>query len=564
MSLIKTCPECEKTFEIFDQDLAFLERLSPVINGIIYSLPPPTRCPQCRMQRRLANRNERNLYHRKCDLTGKQIIASYSQDKPFPVYENDVWFSDRFDPHSYGREFDFNRPFFEQFAELRRAVPRMARIQQKPIENSDFCHGIGYSKNCYLMFSTNHSEDCYYGNFVNYSKNCVDNISIIRSELCYECIMCTDCYNLKYSKDCVNCKDSYFLRNCVGCRNCFGCTNLVNQEFYIFNEKKTEKEYWEFIKSANLGSYVARETIKKTVIPFLNHTFVRAYEGYNMENGVGNYLRNCKNAYMCFEISNSEDCSYCMRLEYSKDCMDFSHWGVDTELIYEAQACGYGVNRLTFCNLCWTNCSELIYCDHSFNSKNCFGSVGLKNARYVILNKQYSKAEYERLVPKIIEHMGKTEEWGEFFPIENSIYAYNESVSFDHWPVDKTAAQEKNWMWYEEAKNIHAEYQGPVIELPDNIKDAQDALTQNIFVSKQSGKLYKITPQELAFYRAHIIPLPRLAPEERHLARFRAMNPLKLWSRACAQCNTSIFTSYSPERPEQVLCESCYKQKVYG
>jgi len=31
--------------------------------------------------------------------------------------------------------------------------------------------------------------------------------------------------------------------------------------------------------------------------------------------------------------------------------------------------------------------------------------------KYCILNKQYSKEEYEELVPKIIEHMQKTGEW---------------------------------------------------------------------------------------------------------------------------------------------------------
>jgi hypothetical protein len=31
--------------------------------------------------------------------------------------------------------------------------------------------------------------------------------------------------------------------------------------------------------------------------------------------------------------------------------------------------------------------------------------------QYCILNKQYTKEEYEELVPKIIEHMKKTGEW---------------------------------------------------------------------------------------------------------------------------------------------------------
>ena len=39
------------------------------------------------------------------------------------------------------------------------------------------------------------------------------------------------------------------------------------------------------------------------------------------------------------------------------------------------------------------------------SSQNCFGCVNLRNGEYSILNKRYSKEEYEELIPKIIQHM---------------------------------------------------------------------------------------------------------------------------------------------------------------
>src|SRR3989338_9885653 len=104
------CRQCQSSFEIFPEDRRFYDMMQ---------VPEPTLCYICRMQRRLSFRSERFLYHRKCDLSGKQIISSYSSDKPFPVYENDEWWSDKWDPLSYCRDFDFNRPFFEQFRDLR-------------------------------------------------------------------------------------------------------------------------------------------------------------------------------------------------------------------------------------------------------------------------------------------------------------------------------------------------------------------------------------------------------------------------------------------------------------
>lgn len=50
----------------------------------------------------------------------------------------------------------------------------------------------------------------------------------------------------------------------------------------------------------------------------------------------------------------------------------------------------------------------------------CFGCVGLKKKKYCILNKQYSKEEYEELKGKIISDMKRSGEYGKFLPYEMS------------------------------------------------------------------------------------------------------------------------------------------------
>jgi hypothetical protein len=74
----KECVQCRQSFDITTEDQAFYKDMG---------VPSPTHCYMCRMQRRLSYRNERHLYHRKCDLSGKQIVSSFSIDKPFPVYD---------------------------------------------------------------------------------------------------------------------------------------------------------------------------------------------------------------------------------------------------------------------------------------------------------------------------------------------------------------------------------------------------------------------------------------------------------------------------------------------
>lgn len=74
--------------------------------------PAPTFCPECRMQRRLAFRNERALFRRKCDLCEKDIIAMYPKGTPFPVYCLECFNSDKWDPMNFGVEFDAKNSFF--------------------------------------------------------------------------------------------------------------------------------------------------------------------------------------------------------------------------------------------------------------------------------------------------------------------------------------------------------------------------------------------------------------------------------------------------------------------
>lgn len=104
----------------------------------------------------------------------------------------------------------------------------------------------------------------------------------------------------------------------------------------------------------------------------------------------------------------------------------------DSELVYESIG-DEEVNRCAFTTFV-TRSSDIWYSDSCFSSHNCFGCVGMKNAKCAIFNKKYSKETFEPLRTKIIEHMKKTGEYGEFFPMEISPFRYNETIAQDHFP----------------------------------------------------------------------------------------------------------------------------------
>src|SRR3989338_6501893 len=122
------CRNCKTEFRIDESDMKFYEKVSPILNGQKYLLPPPTLCPDCRQQRRLAHCNEFHLYQANCDLCKKPGLTEHSPSEKHTNYCKECWHSDKWDPKDYGKDFDFSRPFFEQFDELCRSAPLSALI----------------------------------------------------------------------------------------------------------------------------------------------------------------------------------------------------------------------------------------------------------------------------------------------------------------------------------------------------------------------------------------------------------------------------------------------------
>ena len=550
--MTKSCPHCRKNFEITNDDLDFYKTLN---------IPAPSHCPPCRQLRRLTWRNERNLYKRKCDATGKDIVSVFSPDKPFKVYENEYWFSDKWDPMDYGRDFDFSRPFFDQFHELMLAVPELSRSVFQS-QNCDFVSQCGNCKNCYLIFEADSNENCYYSNNIFDSKVCIDLLMCVKCELCYESIDCENCYNLKFSQGCKNSSDSWFLKNCIGCRNCFGSVNLRNKEFYFLNEKLSKEQYEEKLKTMTLGNYSYLQKARENFLNFSQKYPHKYLQGNQNENSTGNYLFNTQNCQTCFDTNNCQDGKYLYNCRHMKKCYDITVFGSTgmTEFCCEDHEIGVSVRNVCFSVQSWEGCNDIFYSKLCVNNcRDLFGCCGLRHAQYCIFNKKYSEADYKILRTKIIEHMKKTGEWGEFFPSKFSPFAYNETVAIEHFPLTKEEALKQGYRW----KNPDAkEYKKQIYKIPALIKEVPDTIVDEVLACITCGKNFKIIPEELKFYRQQALPIPLKCHDCRHKDRSKLRNPRNLYARTCQNCHKSIETTYSPESPEVVYCEDCYLKIV--
>ncbi len=256
-----------------------------------------------------------------------------------------------------------------------------------------------------------------------------------------------------------------------------------------------------------------------------------------------------------------EDCHYIFNgFPGLKDSYDCTYSGENASLLYEMMGSGSKCSNNFFGLVVVDGSSNVFYSQLMFNSKNCFGCSNMRNAEYCILNKQYTKEEYEELAPKIIDHMRSTGEWGEYFPVSTSPFSYNQTIAQECFPLTQKEVGAKGWNWLDQSEK---EKKPQIYAIPDDINEVPDAITSEVLACADCGKNYRIIQQELNFYRKQQLPIPRRCFDCRHMTRLSLRNGRRQYERDCDKCGTGIQSSYSPDRPEKVYCEACFLKEVY-
>lgn len=572
MAAQHTCRSCQATFVIGPEEAAFIDSLSPDLGGQHLTLPLPTRCPRCRQQQRLLWRNERKLYRRTCSKTGKAIVSMYSPDKPYPVYANDVWWSDVWDPLTYGREVDFSRPIMDQIAELHQVVPRVAAARVD-VEGSEYCNNVWHLKDCYLCFNVGHSEDSCYCDECYSNRDLYDSFLTYGSERTYESIHGNKLTNCAFMFLGSRSSDCFLSVKCRQSSNLILCSNLHNQQYCIRNVQYSKEEFERRKATLNLGS---RQSLARLLVEYrqLQQTAVYNQDNnYHTENSRGDYLVHMKNCSDCFVGRNGENLRYVSKLDdQGKDSQDIDYCA-------ELERCYQGLSVAGYQNLFCVSMyhgQNNLYGYSCQSTRNCFGCVGLRNQEYCILNKQYTKDEYETLLPRIIEAMRQQGSWGEFFPASLAPFAYNESAAQLYYPLERQPAFAYGATWLDIDYTPH--YEGETYEPYDDIalyRDSEEEcqrLLAGVLRDEDDGKPYRVTAKELAFYISMNLPIPTKHPDNRYAARRAQVNAPILYDRTCrcqgechehtGNCQTVFETTYRPDQTERTFCQPCYNQAI--
>lgn len=553
------CQQCSKTFRIEDRDFEFYQWIK---------VPAPTLCPECRAQRRLMWRNERFLYERACDLCNQSIIATYPAESPYTVYCQACWWSDKWDPRSFGRAIDFKQPFFPQFNDLLQAVPRVNLVASNN-ENSPYVNYTNYSKDCHLINGGHTAQRCLYGWRVVDSRDCVDVLQINHSELCYFVSDVTQSYNVNFSSQVSGSRDCAFVYDCKTSHDCFLSSNLRNASYIFRNKQLTEAEYKRAVAKYDLGSYLVQQTLWQEYQELLiRQTVHRSMQTLNAQNSLGNNLTNVEQCQHCYNVLKAQNLAYSYYCEDLKDSYDATFCGWPAESIYDSLSAAVKSNNIQFSVVCWSS-YNVAYSDNCHNVHDIFGSTGLRKAQYCILNQTYDPATYERTRLKLIEHMKTTGEYGEFFPASCAPYAYNETLGNDLYPVTAEQAKANSWKWLD---NQVQKITQQTVVVPDQVTSVLPSIVHTTFQCVGCARPFRYVTAEINYHQQTGLALSPYCSGCRFTQLMSLRTPMMVWQRQCmctqtdhghaGRCGKEFATTYSPERKEIVYCEHCYAKEI--
>ena len=591
----KKCRASWQDFPIYQSDLEFYDKISPTFEvdewfakdfleknsdvkdcfeykdwKLKAKIPTPNLCPEERYRTKLAFRNEINLYKRTCDFTWKNIVSIYSPDKSITVYDQKIWRSDMRDPSDFGIYIDDNKDIMQSIKELLRSVP-MLSLQNTWSENSEYCTLGGYNKNCYLMV-WNTSENCCYWRYWTKNQDCYDFLFSIDSTNCFEIINAHNCYKVFFSQNVYNCSYSYFLTDCKNCSYCIACTNLTNKKYHIYNHPVSKEEFESFIEKILSNRDVILE-INEKAFQFNKNLPKKNEDSLEIDQmSFWNNLSHAKNVRWWFDSTGTtdsiKDCKYIYLSTVINDCYDMVDTWENSALCYDSLTCCW---RSILFSANVFDSTYILYSNMCYNCSYCFCCVWLRNKSYCIFNKQYSKNEYNHIVPKLISKMIKEGIRWSFLSANCSPFWYNETVAVLYCPLTKQEALDMGYKWSDyEIPLPHVEKKVQWKDLPklwcSIIKkkkpDFLNKILNYAIICEVSKKPFRITKQEIDFYIKHNLPLPTKHPNIRHAGRLVKTNPAIMHLTHCNNCWIEMLSVCKPWEWKKILCEKCYNKEI--
>jgi hypothetical protein len=547
--LTAACPLSGRPFSISAKEQELCRKLGE---------PLPQTHTSVRLRQLLAFWPQLALHKRRCDGSGRSIIAVFDEACPYPVWHREHWFGHAAPPAA---EYDWEAPFFEQLWSLFQRCPIPHNIGLGS-ENCEYTDDWWYSRSCYLCHSGIRCEDCCYGYRLIRCRDCQYCVFCFDCELCRDLVNCVNCFSQACSFNCRSCHESDFLFDCRGCDHCYMCWNLRNQRFCIENVQYTQEEYQRRRAQVDLSSRLQYEQQRRRFEAILrSRVYWRALFNENVEGCSGAYLTNDRDCINCYFIQESQDCVNCFRGYAFKDGVDVIS-GFKSELGYCSCMPQVDCYATKYCyNV--SQCKFMEYSGYCLNCQHCFACCGLVGKEYCILNRPYSRSEYARVVEQIRARVEAQGLRGQFFPGYFAPNCYDESLAALHFPLSQTEQQRLGFRVKagerEREQGLGAE------DLPERAREAASDICKLVFWDGEAQRPFRVSEHDLAFAMRRKLPLPHQYYASRLKQLFAWMYcDGALRQTICALTGAATLTSLPAEFDGRIVSEQAYSTQLDG
>ncbi len=416
----------------------------------------------------------------------------------------------------YQKEYDVGSSFLDQFDSVMTHSAKKNLLQFWENENSNFCDSAFGAKNAYLSF-----QIWWNAENILYSAFCYENVSAIIGSF-FVTHNSTEVYmswgidsssRIFYSRYVRNSRDIWFSSNLIGCHECISCDNLENQSYCIDNITLSKETYREkkakILQERSRYEEYAENTRKVRGMNIVSENVEGAniFLSKNVKNGgwISRYI-DSRNIL----IWNGWD-------QGSYNCFDCIDTGMNIQEYYAVCSAWYNSHHIYCSTLIWESSSYCYYSMDMENSHHCLGCIGLKNKSYCILNKQYTKEEWEILAEQIFASMEDDGTLGDFFPASMCPFYFNDTLAYlidDSFTKEEVEAN--GYLWRDEPIQVDIPEWLEVVKSTELdrfqwFRETEWHIDPSILdkvIIDTEWNYYRIVQMEYAFLMRHALPLP--------------------------------------------------------
>jgi len=411
-------------------------------------------------------------------------------------------------------EYDNKNNFFSNYKKLLLTVKLPNLFHYIVNSNCDYSEASLNSKNAYLSnFAINENENIFYTFRVQKSTNVYNSLYVINNcENIYFSRWITESFNIFYCSYVQNSANIWFSSNLTWCSECIFCNDLDNQSYSIKNKKLSKKDYLE-----------EKKIILKEKNNFLNYynKCNKLWVNQNSSNVTGNFI---------IESTNVDNWHYVSHNNISRNVMFtgndngvgnfndvFVAWWTWWNDFYGIHSAWWWANL--YCSISISFCENIFYSYYLENCSYCIWCIGLKNKSYCILNKQYTKEEWNIMADKIFSSMEKEGTLWNFFPWELNPFYFNDTVAWLIWWFTKEEVTKEWYMWRDEEIKVDIPEWSDVILTSELDKyqwyneDWDWKINPEILkkvIKDEKWNYYRIVQMEYDFLVKHNLPLPEI------------------------------------------------------